>query len=129
MGPARQLRGYNHVVDADFSCVFLRNDGPHPLLVDKYRRVGVLDEWDNQGAYAVRPDDHCLAAINPNPAMQTPDPDKEVKHSTGVTLYGEPSARAALAAVVEQFPNLWKDRRTVVNIPEEDYMPIPLRHD
>jgi hypothetical protein len=80
-----------------------------------------------QGAYNVDSAEHGLAALRPDPSAA--DPHLERKHDTGVTIYGEDEVAERLAEVVETYPEMWTDRGTVVDIPEEDYMPLPVVHD
>lgn len=46
---------------------------------------------------------------------------------TGVTIYGtQESIIAPIAAIINEFPNLQKDTGNVCNIPESEYIDIPL---
>jgi hypothetical protein len=45
---------------------------------------------------------------------------------TGVTVYGTQVQHDALSEIIEAFPEMWTDRGTIVDILEEDMMPIPL---
>ena len=47
-------------------------------------------------------------------------------HSTGVTIHGSPHARASLASTVDAFLTLWQDTGNVVNVPEAEWIEIPL---
>ena len=47
----------------------------------------------------------------------------------GVTVYGTPDVATKLAAVVEEFADLWHDKGGSVKLPQEDWMRIPLRAD
>lgn len=55
----------------------------------------------------------------------TPVATEEI-HATGVTVHGTPEARSSLSAVVTGFPDLWQDTGSVKNIPESEWMDIPL---
>ena len=47
----------------------------------------------------------------------------------GVTVYGTSEAVTQLSAVIEEFAELWHDRGGAVDLPQEDWMHIPLRAD
>ena len=54
-------------------------------------------------------------------------PKAEIVHSTGVTIYNSGALSIpALTKAVEAFPNLWKDTGNVANIPESEWIDIPL---
>ena len=46
----------------------------------------------------------------------------------GITIYGDPFTAGKLAAVANEFPDIWSDQG-IVNIPEDEQMPIPLKSD
>ena len=121
------LRGYHHVTDADFDRVLVRNDSDTPYTVDAFDKLGQLTEWECAGGYAVDPQEHGMAALRPSDTMV--DPQLETVHPSGVTVYGDPTTYNRLANVIEDFPLLFTDRATTVDVPESDYMPIPLRYD
>ena len=58
--------------------------------------------------------------------IATPTAACETIHATGTTIYGNVTTTNAISNVVEAYPSLWKDTGNVVNIPEEQYMDIPL---
>ena len=121
------VRGYHHVTDSNFDCVLVRNDSDQTQTIDAYAKVGRLTEWECAGGYAIDPQDHGMAALRPSDTMV--DPHLETVHHTGVTVYGDPDAYRRFANVIEDFPLLFTDRATVVDVPAADHMPIPLRHD
>ena len=47
----------------------------------------------------------------------------------GVTVYGANEAKAKLSALVTEFAEIWVDRGGFVDLPQEDWMRIPLRAD
>ena len=47
----------------------------------------------------------------------------------GVTIYGSPEAANPLAALVEEYQDLFVDKGTTLDIPEEEWMPINLKAD
>lgn len=62
------------------------------------------------------------------PASTTVDPAHEHVLSNGITIYGSTQEEAfQIAAVAMEFPEIWTDQGTTVDIPEEEWMPIPLK--
>lgn len=51
----------------------------------------------------------------------------ETKTEEGFTIFGNPAKVEALKAVALEFPDIWMDRGTTVDMPEEDYMPLQLK--
>lgn len=58
-------------------------------------------------------------------------PVPETTLPTGVTIYGTPESTPVqeLTKVVNEFPEVWKDTGTFADIPQEEWMKIPLRSD
>lgn len=45
----------------------------------------------------------------------------------GVTIYGDPKTVTKIAAVVNEFPDLWATKNSVVKVrPKEDWASIPI---
>ena len=63
------------------------------------------------------------------PAIRQPSAALETVLPNGVTIYGEPNVVAQLAAVVEEFADIWEDKGGSVDLPQEDWIRIPLRSD
>lgn len=87
-------------------------------------------------AYAAmaQPSDPALRKPSAAPASATSttvgiDPALEHVMPNGVTIYGTPDVAAAIAAVANDYPEIWTDQGTTVDIPEEEWMPIPLKSD
>ena len=55
-----------------------------------------------------------------NPTME------HVMHN-GITVYGTPGVASQIAAVANEFPEIWTDQGSTVRMPESDWMPIPLK--
>lgn len=47
----------------------------------------------------------------------------------GITVYGTPEVATQIASVADEFPEIWEDQGNTVDIPEEEWMPIPLKPD
>ena len=141
------LSAYAHIVDHDTSAVFVRNDTDRPITLPRKQKLGEISELDDSATdcYAIDPSNHDLASKTPKrrpnwvksgfrrmvaaaaafSAAMSPEV-SEIVHPTGVTIHGEPAARASIAATVEAFPSLWQDTGNVVNVPESEFMDIPL---
>ena len=140
-----------HVVDNTMSEILVRNDSDQPIVLPKRTKLGKVVEYEANGCYAADPDTQGLArrpakaATKQGPSWlkkalaaamavtaafnvaTTPKPTPEIVHTTGVTMYDSGgSAIPALTEAVEAFPNLWKDTGNVTNIPESEWMDIPL---
>lgn len=57
------------------------------------------------------------------------DPKLEHVMPNGITVYGTPEVATQIASVADEFPEIWEDQGTTVEIPEEEWMPIPLKPD
>ena len=123
----RHVRGYHHVTDSSLHAVLVRNDATEPYVVDAFSKLGHLDELNCVGAYAVDVADYGLAALRP--LDTTVDLALERVHPSGVTIYGDDTAYAQIAAIVEDYPELFTDRAATVDVPPTDHMPIPFRQD
>lgn len=135
-----------HVVDHTMSEIIVRNESDHPVILPKRTRLGKVVEYEAGGCYVVQPDMQDLAH-RPAKATKTSRvkrafaatmavtaafnaataPKPEITHATGVTMYdsGHDSI-SALAEAVEAYPSLWNDTGNVTNIPESEWMEIPL---
>ena len=45
----------------------------------------------------------------------------------GITVYSTPEVATAITTVASEYPEIWTDQGTTVNIPKEEWMPIPLK--
>ena len=59
----------------------------------------------------------------------TIDPSLEYVMPNGVTIYGKPEAVEPLAQLIDEHQDLFVDQGQTVDIPEEEWMPIPLKPD
>ena len=152
--PKRQpkLTMYTHIVDCNISQVIVQNDGSTPIVLLKNTKLGEVHDHDIVEAYKVEPSDNwstvAVEAASKKPQESEPDdkarksfrelltsesnrnvvckPHLEQKLSNHVTVYGEKDSISELANVVPAYPELWKDTGNV-NIPESQYMEIPLK--
>ena len=60
-------------------------------------------------------------------SLSTIDPTMEHVPPNGVTIYGNNDVATAIADVAYQYPEIWTNQGTTVDIPEEEWMPIPLK--
>src|SRR5437762_11984550 len=49
--------------------------------------------------------------------------------NNGITVYGDDNTRKQLAEVALAYPELWEDNAETVDIPEDQYLIIPLKSD
>ena len=139
------LLAYAHIVDYTMSKVFVRNNSNRPVILSKNQKLGKVIDYDGSECYSVQLSNHDLAAKSPKrqpnwirtnirrliagaaafTAALTPAMEETV-HPTGVIIHGAPAARTAISATVDAFPTLWQDTGNVVNVPESEWMDIPL---
>lgn len=134
---------YAHIVDANITHVQVHNSSNHPFVIPGNTRLGILVEYDADGCYLVDSDAHGLAGADNHeynqPLKSIPlicattnnelhVGSKETKLQNGVTIYGTRQDVEQLAAVINEFPDLWKDRGQA-NVPQNDWMSIPLVDD
>ena len=140
------LSAYAHVVDHTMTAVFVRNDSDVPVTLPRKQKLGKVSDYDGADCcYSVDPENHDLATKAPKrqpnwirknlrrlvagaaafSAALAPT-QTEAVHPTGVTIHGSPQSRALIATAVDAFPTLWKDSGNVVNVPESEWMDIPL---
>ena len=51
----------------------------------------------------------------------------EFRCENGITVYGTPEVRAQLITVTEKFPDVWKIDGPTIDIPEDEWLAIPLK--
>ncbi|SMY30032.1 unnamed protein product [Zymoseptoria tritici ST99CH_1A5] len=112
----------NHMVDATFSAVQIRNDSAEPIVIPRRQWLGTVQESRVEGCYQLQAEDESLAALTTGEI----DTELEHKHSNGATIYGEVDTWTKLNEVVDAYPTLFGDRGSVVDVPEERYMRVPL---
>ena len=145
------LSTYAHIVDYNLSAVFVRNDTDSPITLARKRLLGKVVEIDNAECYgiSVAAENHDLAAKAPkqkrrqnwirqglqhlvtgaalfSAAITPVNEATEATYASGVTIYGTSEARSRVAKKVDAFPSLWKDTGNIVNIPDSEFMDIPL---
>ena len=69
------------------------------------------------------------SASDKNASPTTVDPSLEHVLPNGITVYGSQEEASQIAAVAQEFPEIWTDRGTTVDIPENEWMPIHLKPD
>ncbi len=141
------LSVYAHIVDHNMSEIFVRNDTDRPITLAPKVKLGMVSDYEAAGCFSIVIDSsqHDLAARTPKrspnwiktglrkliaaaaafSAAMVPAAAEEI-HSTGVTVHGTPEARSMLSATVTDFPSLWQDTGSVQNVPESEWMDIPL---
>jgi len=78
------------------------------------------------------PDMQAFAVLSPLPTpATTPSPTPEIVLPNGIMIYGTPDSETVhkLSGVMESFPELWEDSGQFVNLPQDEWMKIPLRTD
>ena len=139
------LSVYAHIVDHQMTNVFVRNDTDHTVTLPAKARLGMITDYKAAGCFAVDALNHDLATRAPkrSPSWIKTGLQKlvaataafsaaigpaitEKTHSTGVTIHGPQEAQDSIAAVVTKFLTLWQDTGGVKNVPQSEWMDIPL---
>ena len=134
---------YAHIVDCHLSAVQVRNDSESPITIRRDSPLGTVGEYEVDGCFAAHPDVTLLAGTGDIPT-DTPsirnvlaaaaaasvkegmnDPTTpETRLENGITIYGDDPTD--FETIVNNYPSLWKDDGGVVDVPEHQWMEIPL---
>ena len=136
------------LVDSSFHAVLARNDLDQPVELPRRLQIGSVMDLEADGCYhvddseeaqelAVRlpKQDHQSTWAGKAFAMLADDLPKasatqlETRLLNGVTVYGKSSVVARLSPVLSEFAEIWEDNGGSVELPQEDWMRIPLRAD
>ncbi len=121
---------YNHIVDAEASFVHVRNDRAIPTVIPRHARLGVVADYEEEGCYRAAIEDVDFAAYTkPMTTAKTKLEMPETRLPNGVTIYGKNNDTFTISRVVDAYPDIWEDRGRTVDIPESDYLQVPLRSD
>lgn len=132
---------YAHIVDCNMSHVQVHNASNNAFMIPASTKLGTLIEYDADGCYLVDSDARRTAGMAydkgyglkrytavPLVQASTPDSDTtpmETKLPNRVTVYGSTRDMEELVKVVNELPDLWKDKGQAI-VPEKDWMSIPL---
>ena len=128
---------FAHVVDAQMSWVYANNAINVPIVIPAKVKLGNLVECATDGYFFTLPTDADLA-LRGDQEFATRARLKEVlahhtgiseelKLASGVTVYNsDPEAGKQIAAVADLYPELWVDNSNVADVPESEWMKIPL---
>ena len=119
-----------HLVDAQFSRIHVTNTTDHDVEIQKHTFIGRLRDIKEEGCYAASPDMEMLSRREAEKldGEQVLDENEE-RMRNGITVYGSNEQRKALARIAHTHASLFEDRGQIANIPEENWMTIPLKSD
>lgn len=129
---------YNHVVDANFSFVHAINLLDKPVVIPRKVRLGTISDLDEVSAYMAHEDAAELARVDqtnvlrikPARAIGEAKPqDIQTKLPNGVTVYGNDTVAVKLAEVVNRYSEVWENPGGFANVPENEWMRVPLIDD
>ena len=92
----------------------------HATIADKPSKRKASTSWIKRGFQTA------LTLAAAFSAIVAPGSKLETVHQIGATIYGDFISVQAISGVVEAFPSLWKDTGNVTNVPEDQWMEIPL---
>ena len=143
----------DHIVDAYVEEVQVRNSSNRPLVIPKNRKVGMIRDFEEEGCYTAHVDDIPLAVRSSsrwnrlevgltaslaavaaftgsvaNPFFSSTSDsvakDSKTAMPNNVTVYENQSAYSRMSTIVDAYPDIWRDSGGVVDVSEEDWMPI-----
>ncbi|KAL3428067.1 hypothetical protein PVAG01_01576 [Phlyctema vagabunda] len=147
---------YSTIVDDSTSTMLVKNTSDKPVQLQRNMRIGRLYEMEDEhgltatafAGSSIEPEDivamsekpprqmspywfvKALSALhNTEAELPVVPKDNENLLPNGVTVYGEQPALNKLSRIVAEFPKLWEDSGAFVDIPEDEWMKIPLRSD
>ena len=129
---------FAHVVDSTMTFVQARNSTEAPVVLPRRTRLGTVVEYSADGCYQVSYKSSGLAACGwrtsdrseasaMNTTTTTIDPNLEHVLPNGVTVYGDEIASNTLSAIVAEFGDVFTDSGNTIDLPEDQWMPIPLK--
>lgn len=128
-----------HVVDSNMTFVQAKNSTEASVVLRRNARLGTVVEYAADGCYQTSYKSAGLAACGwrtsdrfEASAMNTTttaaiDPKFEHVLPNGVTVYGDDNAMNALAAIVAEFEDVFTDSGSTIDLPEDQWMPIPVK--
>ena len=130
----KQITLYNHAVDANFSFVHAINLSDKPIVIPRKARLGTVSNLEevnacmaHQDAEIARADQDSLLRIKATHPLGESNPHRaQRKMPNGVTIYGNDTKFADL---VNKHPEVWKNPGGFTNIPENEWMRVPLLDD
>jgi len=118
------------LADAAIAYIPVENETSQVMVFPRKTRIGTIEDIGEEEAwFAGTTYLGVEEALVPTKASQADDKPLETTLPNGVTIYGDDPTTKRLAEVVETYPGIWKDQGMTVNIPEIDYMTIPLKED
>ena len=149
---------FQHIADSQIAAVQVRNTTDKPVIISKNRKVGRLQDYEEEGCFLASPDDrhlavkssgwlkkaakwataglaglaaaggvfHNTAAATTNAPAAVPQVSLETTMPNGITVYGDSSAYNRISTVADAYPTVWGPANGVVNVPEDQWMSIPI---
>ena len=110
-------------------CIYVTNNEERPMILPRNARFGNVVELDEEACYRayVEPSIHEPPKLQPSvPRPLKDDPRKETIQPNGIIIYGNPEKTASLARLTDRYTRIWEDTGEMVDIPEKDWMQVPL---
>ena len=129
----KHLTQYSHLVDANFSFIDVFNTTDHPVHISRRARMGSLSDGAYSAAYEVDvfaadtfTDERNMSHYQKDVTLTMGTTSTERILPNGVHIYSANKEHAnAFESLVAQFP-IWGELEGFVNVPEDDWMEIPL---
>ena len=120
---------YAHVIDASLPFVCVKNDTKKEIVIPSRSHMGTLIEYDAEFCYLASPEDHVYAATKEEIKVNASDGGQETKLPNGISVFGSDDEVRQVGGLVEEFASIWEDTGEVLDIPEKDWMTVPLNTD
>ena len=139
----RLADAYTSIVDHQLSSIELRNSSDKAVVIPRHTHLGRIVEYEADGCFLANPDllragskptnwikssfQTLLAATAAYHISSGPTSEPEQRLQNGVTVYRDtPTTVTALTEVTNRYPRLWEDNSNIANVPEDEWMEIPL---
>jgi len=118
------------LIDAAIVYISVENETSQVMVFSRKTHIGTIEDIREKKAWFAKMTYLSVEkALIPTKASQADDKPLKTTLSNEVTIYDDDPITKQLAEVVETYSGIWKDQGMTVNIPEIDYMTIPLKED
>ncbi|KAH4258570.1 hypothetical protein HBI04_146040 [Parastagonospora nodorum] len=113
---------YEGIIDSETDHILMRNDTNKDVVVPARTRLGYAHALNIDGCYRVN------ESLGVGAAVQGLGDENETTMQSGIHIYGKSTSENVeqLAPICKDYPTLFTDRGTTVDIPEQNHMRIPL---
>jgi hypothetical protein len=114
-----------HVLNSKIDWIVAKNYTARNLVISKGSRLGHIHPFGDTGSYHVDPNAHSLAD-NQDSSLTPVSSSNDLILENGIHIYDDGTGKTELLAEHVMKYDVWRDRGFAV-VPEEDWMPIPMK--